>query len=527
MRRIQTTARLLLVLAASLTLICGFSISRSTETVTYAHDDPSPSPTPDEEKDRLQRAADLAKLKQDKAEADQKTAEARKAELEAKFPKPSTSPLEGKTTIEGAVIESQMISYVSLAKAADRIFVAIRPELVGGGSLAIYNEQDINLMLSYQLANSQITELVNEGYCKILTPAATNKLCPGPSPSPSPSPGPTIEAAPGGAAAVLPIAQSFLGAFVDMTGLLRTNVDIKGQTFTIDEAPLAAEIFRSARGELAISKPTANSKPTPSPQPRISKLILYYPYVFAPNVHTNRDSEILKRLEEVHKVHGNALQIIDSIEKDSKQIEKAEGDIKELNNAIGVELPKANREAITLAGIVIQANCRRLSSEVEFNKTLPEAQRGPDMVRLIDKANRICPRMDVDKGAQMLGLKSTIIEIASDLGDANTELRDVKNKKKAAEDDLRDQLGKLKLDIKPSPTPAQLKVLKDDATAAIAQLKAVNAQFDRLVTSLIEPQAGSLNPLTNYIRTERLASALLTEDPQKSFWLLVKVINAG
>ncbi len=43
------------------------------------------------------------------------------------------------------------------------------------------------------------------------------------------------------------IAKSFLGAFVDLTALLRTNVDIKGQSFDIDEVPLVSEVFRAAR----------------------------------------------------------------------------------------------------------------------------------------------------------------------------------------------------------------------------------------------------------------------------------------
>ncbi|HEX8137939.1 MAG TPA: hypothetical protein VF544_10145 [Pyrinomonadaceae bacterium] len=41
---------------------------------------------------------------------------------------------------------------------------------------------------------------------------------------------------------------------------------------------------------------------------------------------------------------------------------------------------------------------------------------------------------------------------------------------------------------------------------------------------MVQPQAGGINPLTNYIRTERLLSALC---PDKSYWLVLKVINAG
>jgi hypothetical protein len=513
-----------LILVLSLVIICGFSLTRSGVTVTHAEDTPTPTPTPDEEKDRLQRAADLAKLKQDKAEADQKTAEARKAEFEAKFPKPTTSPLEGKTTVEGAVIESQMISYVSLARAGDRVFEAIKQAIPSGGTLAIYNEQDVNLMLSYQVATSQVNELIGKGYCQILTSEGSNGICPTPTPTPSPSPSPgaspSAEFLPPPPVAGLAIAQSFLGAFVDMTGLLRTNVEIKGQTFTIDEAPLAAEIFRCARGEHPRFEP--NNSPLSTKCANENKtLTLFYPYVFPPNVHADQESELLQLLETTHKLHGDALQVIDTIENYSKQIEKADADIKALEAAIE-GLPKDLHEAMTVAGIGIKANCRRLSADVDSILAHPENQ-SEAMKRLIDRAIKTCPRMAPDKVAQLLGMQKTIGDIESELADSKTALEKAKGKKTDAEKDLKAELAKLRLK-RPGGSDAQL---KNDATAVVAQLKAINAQFDNLVTTLVQPQAGGVNPLTNFIRTERLSSALGTKNPEKSFWLVVKVINAG
>jgi hypothetical protein len=122
-----------LILIGLLFLAFGLSVSQSRVWVVSAQS----TPTPDEEKERLQREADLATLKKTKAEADQTVAEVRRAEIEAMLPKPTSSPLEGKTTVEGAVMESQMISYVSLARDADRIVAAIKGNF--NGSVAKIN----------------------------------------------------------------------------------------------------------------------------------------------------------------------------------------------------------------------------------------------------------------------------------------------------------------------------------------------------------------------------------------------------
>jgi hypothetical protein len=131
--------------------------------------------------------------------------------------------------------------------------------------------------------------------------------------------------------------------------------------------------------------------------------------------------------------------------------------------------------------------------------------------------------MAPDKVAQLLGMQKTIGDIESELADSKTALEKAKGKKTDAEKDLKAELAKLRLK-RPGGSDAQL---KNDATAVVAQLKAINAQFDNLVTTLVQPQAGGVNPLTNFIRTERLSSALGTKNPEKSFWLVVKVINAG
>jgi len=84
---------------------------------------PTPTPTPlSEEQQELNRQLALETAKQGIADAKAKRAASEKAEREAQFPNPSTSPLAGTTTInDGAVIETQMMAYVSMARAANKI----------------------------------------------------------------------------------------------------------------------------------------------------------------------------------------------------------------------------------------------------------------------------------------------------------------------------------------------------------------------------------------------------------------------
>jgi hypothetical protein len=88
---------------------------------------PEATPTPTEEEIRLQAQKRILDLQKDIETDKQAIAEAQKAQLDAKFPKAKTSPLAGETKInEGAVIESDMVSYLSMAYAANRLVKQLR-----------------------------------------------------------------------------------------------------------------------------------------------------------------------------------------------------------------------------------------------------------------------------------------------------------------------------------------------------------------------------------------------------------------
>jgi hypothetical protein len=498
-KKMQQTGSLLTLIIAFSTIAVALSFGQSTVWNAQAQETATPTPTPDEEKEKLQRAADLATLKQTKAEADRKTAE-------AKFPKPATSPLDGKTTVEGAVIESQMVSYVSLSRSADRLMDAIKSNFTAADprNLAIYNERDINLMLSYKVATGQI-DIIKNGYAKFLTPTTTVSPCPTPTPTSSP----TVH---GGQPAMIPAtlplsaAESFLGSFVDLTALLRTNVEIKGQTFVIDEGPLVAEVFRAARNLKAPN----------------GVRYLYYPYVFPPNVNADQKSDILGRLEAIHGLRVTAEQLLGTLTKTSKDLSDANDSIKQLTANINKGIPKKTAEAVAASGNIIKANCRKLSSDVDDIKSLPPELQGEAMVRLIEKARSTCRRMDPDKLEQLLGLSDTIEQLRKDLAEAKKNLAKVSAEETDLECKLRNLELKLALGTIVDPTDPD--EIKEHAEVAAARLKAINAQFDGLVAALTQADGSGTNTLTNYIRVENLRMALPVDS---SYWLQLKVINAG
>ena len=495
----------------------------------------TPSPTPDEQLERLKRETAISNEKATQADNAKKIAEAQKAELEARFPKPSTSPLAGTTTVEGAVIESQIISYLALKQVANNMVDAIcttancrkafKNASHASGSnecpprLAIYNERDVNLILSYMVARDQI-KILDDEYAHLMKLRVGTKVAfPQPAPCKIPSeskkllpPPPDEKAIASSKMSVsntvsdfanpITIASSFLGAFVDMTALLRTNVEIKGQTFVIDEAPLAAEVFRAARERTTLTE-------------------LYYPYVFPPKVNSTEPSLLLGQLEQTHKHRVEAEKRLANIVTTSGELSDTNGAVKKLTKSIDTVIPNQTKTAVLASGNIIKANCRPLSAEVDFIRTLPAREQAKAMVRLIDRSQRTCRRMDPDKVEQLLGLNDVLEQLQKDLLQAANDLNSAKQDQK----DLSEKLAKqvLTLDLGTIADPTDPEEVKEHAESAATRLAALNKQFDDLIAALVGGEKGTANTLTNYIRIERLLSVL----GEKDLWLQLKVINAG
>lgn len=262
----------------------------------------TPTPTPDSD--------EVKRLKEEKTqvELERDIAVAEKAKLDASFPKPTTSPLAGETKIsDGAVIESEMVSYLSMAYAANRIVEQLKGAKDAHGTsltienLAIYNKADIDLLLNYKATTAQL-KILRQEFCKLVPDApqcgkiriATRSTAP------------------------LGIVGSFLGAFVDLTALLRTNVTIQGNTFDISEAALVSEVFRASRASGGLP---ANPN-------------LYYPAAFPPTDPSLQTSELLLILEDLHDLKARVLRAVHDLEEREKDIAKTKSAIDKLKALI-------------------------------------------------------------------------------------------------------------------------------------------------------------------------------------------------
>ena len=87
------------------------------------------------------------------------------------FPKPTTTPLEGKTEVDAGVkIESEMLAYRSMADAADKIAGDIKKINTASTikGIAIYNDRDIKALLGYMVITSQL-KLMQDEYNRLIS----------------------------------------------------------------------------------------------------------------------------------------------------------------------------------------------------------------------------------------------------------------------------------------------------------------------------------------------------------------------
>lgn len=422
----------------------------------------TPTPTPDS--DEVQR------LKEEKAQSELRKgiAEDRKAELEAKFPKPTTSPLAGETKInEGAVIESEMVSYLSMAYAANHIVDTLKTANLAGGNkinnIAIYNKADIDLLLNYTVTTNQI-ELVRQAYCKLLS-LGSDKC---PAPATDKAPAVKLPAAP------LSIVSSFLGAFVDLTALLRTNVEVQGHTFNIDEGALVSEVFRAIRAGDGLNSTIKPAQPAPN---------LYYPAAFPPNLNVNQESELLGQLELLYELKAKVSTIVGGLEENIKNTKKVKVEIEGLEAAV--------KE--------IEAKIKDEQAELD---------------RLVSLEKKYGRRMPFEARERMARLRDSLADLAKQLDDTKNELK----AKKADLKDLKDEQIALRKQLASD-------LQTGDLDEVIAKLKLLNDRFDQFIATLIKTDAASgINSLTAYIRAEHLKRVFKDGN---SYWLQLAVVKAG
>lgn len=440
---------------------------------------PTPTPAP--------KSPEVLRLEEEKAQAELRKAiaEANKAELEARFPKPSTTPLDGKTTVEGELIEPRVVAYANMAVAASKLVQQLKETKLPIHTLAIYNEREVNLLLGYKVALNQL-ELMRQGYGQMLL--ATPPPCPQPSPDPAllrlETMGAQARAAIVGPIAAATVARSLSGSFVDLTALLRTNVEIKGQLFDIEETALVSEVFRAAKASDGLTNVT-----------------LLYPSVFPPNLDfsvAQMNSAFLGRLDALNDLKAYAEGLADALEETQKEIQKTKTSIENL---------EASARGLT----------GRKQDAQEKLADLIEIYGDPDAPR---RRRRIPP----EKLEEMKELKRAIAKLQEELDEIQRpddgKLARANRKLQRLTAERACLLSKLQPNFQ---SPDKL----DDT---LARLRAKNDQFAKFVEGLVkaDPVTG-LNSLTSYIKAENMLAALKgpAGDDRNFYWLQLEVLKAG
>lgn len=349
---------------------------------------PSPTATPESaETRRLKEQIELLKLQKEKELLEN-------AINDAKFPKPTTTPLEGKTELEGVKIESQMQAYKSLRNTAQGISTDILTKRGNAASLTIFNSQWLKAVQGYWATRNQFTAMEKEfngilvipeepvslvarlrenetginaeilfGAKSVEAAKAADKFNKSGirrsiaslgeqqtfSMVNSDSSTTSNEASSGfipGLATTIgsfigPIG-SMVGAFIDVAALARTDTKITGFDFTVEEGAVVSEVYRGLK-----SKSGGYTN-------------LYYPNQFSPNVNLQSEFVISKQIDEVFKKKALADQLVLSIESTEEVLKKALADKKTL---------EARKESLA---DLIKAEEKELEDNKRIYKNTPE-----------------------------------------------------------------------------------------------------------------------------------------------------------
>lgn len=532
---------------------------------------PTPAPVDPDLKALQDKNAILDEEKK-AAEARKAIAEAEAAEQKAKYPKPTTTPLEGKTELDAsAKLETEIMGYSALKSVSRKIAEEIATKDRPLSHIAIYNKQTLIALQGYSATRSQLS-FMKDMYDSLIAPK------------------PVVQPAKPAfdtnysfmmADTAIAAAHSIIGSVVDLIALMRTDTKITGISLTIDESTAVSELYRS----LKLKSPDTK---------------FYYPGEFPPNLNL-RDYELLEKVEELYSLKAVAEDLIIKIEETEKKLKEegtnkdglasrkkqipkdiaaaetelkknqdvykikkfqsaellekikdGENSIKKLKTELAVELPRKiteNAQAIHN----LELKLAELYSQIVQNFSADEVQMGYDAIAhlLAEKANRLIGK-DYDN-EQLKGLASTndaevkatkeamIAAAKKHLGAGFTDAQgnEIANpispdrlqpymiisealSTKSAElgnpatigdipvNEILTQGEQIKL-INPTDSEAEIvkKVIDRKNPLLITQLKALNGQFDKFYQDIIKVDATTgVNPITSYLQTENLLEAL-------------------
>lgn len=557
-----------------------FVLAQDSETTTPS---PSPTATPEsEEMRKLKEQIELLKLEKEKTDLE-------KSINDSKFPKPTSTPLAGDTTLEGVKIESEMLAYRALANAADNVVKDIKESggVDGFSKVAIFDEVTVKNLFSYSVTIQQLNIMRNQ-YDSILQPTNfrrnllnNNKF---------------IGILPGVAGA-LAAGQSVLGGFVDLMAFLRTDTKITGAQFTIEESAFASEVFRALKKEGVTDN-------------------LFYPAQYSPKVSGVQEYVILSKIEDLYATKTEVEKLVTLIENLEKayQEQKTEKDtlagrkkqiakelkvyavelkkLEDLNNKFpnsdnwekvlnkraqiaaaekerDEEIPKQLAKN-ALATAAIQKRLIELYKHLRISVSLPDLiEATTEYLKKLNETSEIFLGReftyeemnfllsdDEDKEKESLvksasdflkrpltpaekqnylhplsdSLRALYLRIVETAGDKNPDEDFLKNLDYYA---LFNDEELLTLIYKEDPlVKALLDTQSKNKSATVSRLKALNAQFDKFFTEITKvDSATGINPITSYVKAENLKNALgckIEEDEcPGTFFLSLKVISAG
>jgi hypothetical protein len=431
---------------------------------------PSPSPTPESEELRAacERAAILEQQK-NAAQHEGDIAKAEKEGFEARFPKPSATPLEGKTDVDAGVkIESEIVAYAAISQAADRVVADIKAKNLTLGSVLIHNDRDMKALIGYSSVMEQ-SKMLGKEYERLL-------VLPTPAPTPA---GNTANVAP--LLAALPAAASVLGSFVDLVALFRTDTTVKGMSFDIEEGALVSEIFRSLRRPSVTPSAAQLGDESATGIPANCGgfgpgLQLYYPAVFPPNINAATPFKLFGEIEMVYERRAWAEKLLADRAEQEKALDETKGEINKLKRIVQQakdEIDQLDREIERLQKIYYKWPSSRLAERIE------EAHGKIDQLK----------RESAKATAELPVQQTKLITITAALNALNVKLK------------------------------------PEDKEGAVVRLKLLNTQFDKLVAELVKvDSAVGLNALRQYLQAEHLQDVLKGDS---TYWLHVKVLKSG
>ncbi|HLM57331.1 MAG TPA: hypothetical protein VK422_14555, partial [Pyrinomonadaceae bacterium] len=408
----------------------------------------------------------------------------------ARFPKPASAPLAGTTETNDAIFIEELIQgHNSVNAAADAVVGRICGQLPNARVIVVHNQPSVGMMTTYAAGLKRIGALktrygavIGDMKRAIDADEAKDKD------ADHQMPRKRAAAAQGRAegrslAAGLGAATSVVGSFVDFLSFFRTNVDIKGSTFDVQNAVFVSSVFDAFR------------------QNRLRQckagISLYHPAAVPPNLDSPAGSALLTEIEDLFALREDA---------------------EETKRRLDERVARRQRQIADLRKLVEDAEKAIKKYEDDKGKKNgggggeegAEGREGED-----DPMDRIAPGAFGTRGR-------------------NTRRRGGGQARQQQQRQARQQQQPQETD----PTPAlkaeiekheELIALLEKDIAALnygaRRLTGINTEFDNLLKDLLAvDESSGISLLTGFLQTESLRDVMKGDD---SYWLTLDVVKAG